>query len=77
MNRVDRRVMEIARVLSALRQALGVPHDTRADLVLAFAADDAALEQLHAALGRVIEVADKQRARRRGTRRDRRLGKRT
>ena len=70
MNREDRRTVEIARVLAGIRSALGLPQDTRGDLVRAFAADDAVLEKLHAALGRVIEAAaDKPRARRRGTRR--------
>jgi hypothetical protein len=66
----DRRTVEIVRVLAGIRSALGIPQDTRGDLMRAFAADDAVLEELHAALGRVIEVAaDKPQPRRRGTRR--------
>jgi hypothetical protein len=76
MNR-DTRVLEVAEILGGLRSVVGLPPDHRGDLVQAFGADRAALEELHAALGRVIEVADKQRTRRSGTRRVRRFGKRT
>ena len=56
----DKRVMAIARVLAGLRQALGVAPDTRADLIAAFAAGEGELEKLHAAIGRVIGMCDKQ-----------------
>ncbi len=74
----DQRVIDVARILCGLRSALGLAPDGRACLIQAFGADDAALKELHGALGRVIEVAatDKQRARRRGTRRACRLRER-
>jgi hypothetical protein len=65
MNRADKRVIEIARVIAGVRQALDLPPDGRACLMQAFAATDGELEELHAALGRVIHAADKQ-ARARG-----------
>ena len=65
MNRADRRVVELARVLADVRSALGLPPDGRACVMQAFAVDDAELRRLHEALGHVIEVAaEKQRARR-------------
>ena len=71
----DQRVIDVARVLCGLRSALGLAPDGRACVIQAFGADDAELQRLHEALGRVIEVAaDKPRTRRRGTRRNRRLG---
>lgn len=60
MNRLDKRVIEIARVLAGIRQALGLPPDTRADLVAAFATEDGELEELREALGHAIRVCDKQ-----------------
>lgn len=53
----DTRVLAIAEVIGGIRSALGLPPDRRADLVQAFATTEAELEELHAAIGRVIEVA--------------------
>ena len=58
MNRADKRVIEIARVLAGIRQALGLPPDTRTCLMQAFAAEDGELEQLHEAIGKCL--CDKQ-----------------
>jgi hypothetical protein len=56
----DARVIQIARVLSGIRQALGLPPNIRADLMAAFAAEDGELEELREALGHAIRVCDKQ-----------------
>jgi hypothetical protein len=55
----DTRVLEVGEVLGGLRSVLGLRPDHRADIVRAFAASDAELEELHSAMGRVIEVAAK------------------
>lgn len=68
MNRADKRVIEIARVLAGIRSALGLAPDTRADLMAAFAAEDGELEELREALGRAIDVAAKSTEARRGKR---------
>jgi hypothetical protein len=58
MNRQDQRVVQIARVLAGIRRALGLPLNTRADLMTAFAAEERGeLQQLHEALGKLIDVA--------------------
>ena len=58
MNRADKRVIEIARVLAGIRQALGLPANTRADLMAAFAAEDGELERLHEALGVAVKSTE-------------------
>jgi hypothetical protein len=59
MNRVDRRVVDIARVLAGIRQARGLPPDTRADLLAAFSASDDELETLREALGELLRNAQR------------------
>jgi hypothetical protein len=54
MDSTDARVVAIARALRGLRMALGLPPDTRADLIAAFTADDADLERLREALGEFL-----------------------
>ena len=53
----DRRVITITRVLAGIRQARGLPPDTRADLMAGFAASDDELEELRAALGELLRNA--------------------
>jgi hypothetical protein len=60
MNGQDRRVAEITRILCALRTAAGLPPDYRGCVMAAFAATETDLEELHAAIGRVIGMCDKQ-----------------
>lgn len=55
----DTRVLAVGEVLGGLRSVLGLKPDRRADLIQAFAAEHSELKQLHAAIGRVIEVAVK------------------
>jgi hypothetical protein len=57
MDSADARAIAIATVLRGLRLALGLPPDTRADLIAAFAADDGALARLRERLGELLENA--------------------
>jgi hypothetical protein len=59
VNRADARVVELTRILCALRTAAGLAPDYRGCLLTAFAATDGELEHLHRALGELIEVAAK------------------
>ena len=59
MNSTDARTIALMRVLAGIRKSLGLKFDTRADALVAFDVTDAQIEELHAAIGRVISVAAK------------------